>query len=157
HRETRPRAAGPDTAKGAAPPVGCGALRPALGRAGGSGLLVGLLLLALATSRLEAGRLCLVGGLEPDLGHGPAAPLRTGDVVLLRVEVALDGVLVTRRGTILERLDGTLGQVLGRGLGGLLLGSRVLGGALGGTLRLLDDRALRLGVDRLADELDDAH
>src|SRR5699024_6351990 len=94
HRETRPRAAGPDTAKGAAPLVACGALRPALGRAGGSGRLVGLLLLALATSRLEAGRLGLVGGLEPDLGDGRVEPLRTGDVVLLRVEVALDGVLV---------------------------------------------------------------
>src|SRR5699024_12877874 len=105
--------------------------RSALGRAGGSGLLVGLLLLALATSRLDAGRLGLVGGLEPDLGDGRVEPLRTGDVVLLRVEVALDGVLVTRRGTILERLHGTIGQVLGRSLGGLLLRSRVLGGAPG--------------------------
>src|SRR5690606_24462582 len=134
-------------------------------------VLLGDLLRVGAAGGLEARRLGVLGGREPDLGLRRVVPLRAGHVVLHRVLVALDLVLVVRG--VGRRLVGAhralvggrglLGGVVGRGglLGGRLLGDGlvlrgvVLGGPLGGGLRLLHRGLLRAVA--LQHQLDDGH
>src|SRR5580765_2304705 len=102
--------------------------------ASGLGLLD--VLLRGATGWLEASGLGVLGALEPELGDGRVVPLRTLDVELAGVGVALDGVVRRRGGAVLERRNGTLRQRSGR--------SRSLGRSHGSRAVALD----RLGRDR---------
>src|SRR5688500_9987099 len=80
----------------------------ASGSGRGSGLVLDLLVGA--TGRLEARGLGGLGVREPELGVGLVVPLRTLDVVLPGVGVALDGVALGGR-AVLGRGDGTGGEL----------------------------------------------
>src|SRR5690606_26938289 len=97
-----------------------------------SGLVVGLDVLRLRAARRDepSGRRSLGAG-EPHLGDGLLVPLRTFDVVLLRVLVALDGEAVRDLLSLVRALTVRLVSLGGRLVGlGLGLGRRRLLGLL---------------------------